>query len=113
MVPKRPVMDAPTRDGDLVAHGRYLLIKTLGRGTFGDVYLAESQQPGTTAGQKEVVIKILHAQWAQVPEVVERFRRESLVTQKIEHPHVAKVFEHSQLEDGVPFIAMEYLPGPS
>jgi serine/threonine-protein kinase len=90
-----------------------LLVRTLGRGTFGDVYLANSQNPAATAGQQEVVIKILHAQWAQVPEVVERFRRESLVTQKIEHPHVARVFEHSQLEDGVPFIAMEFLPGKS
>lgn len=106
-------MDTPARDGEFIANGRYRLVRTLGRGTFGDVYLADSQHPDKTSGQQQVVIKILHAQWAQVPEVVERFRRESLVTKKIEHPHVARVFEHSELEDGVPFISMEYLPGLS
>ncbi len=106
-------MDSPPRDGEVVALGRYQLIQTIGRGTFGDVYLASSQVPSTTGGHQQIVIKILHEKWAQVPEVVERFRRESMVTQKIEHPHVAHVFEHSQLEDGAPFIAMEYLPGRS
>ena len=106
-------MDSPARDGELIADGRYQLARTLGRGTFGDVYLATSRNPAATGGFQEVVIKILHAQWAQVPEVVERFRRESLITQKIEHPHVAHVFEHGMLEDGVPFIAMEFLQGRS
>lgn len=106
-------MDTPSRDGELVNQGRYRLLRMLGRGTFGDVYLATSQDPASTGGQQQVVIKILHEKWAEVPEVVERFRRESLVTQKIEHPHVARVFEHGQLEDQVPFIVMEYLPGKS
>lgn len=106
-------MQTPTRDGETIASGRYRLVRGLGRGTFGDVYLAEATDPRTPPVQQQVVVKILHAQWAQVPEVVERFRRESQVTQKIDHPNVARVFEHSQLEDGVPFIAMEYLPGRS
>lgn len=106
-------MNAPSREGESIAQGRYKLLRSLGRGTFGDVYLAESHSPALTGGQSQVVIKILHPQWAQVPEVVERFRRESQVTQKIEHPHVARVFEHAQLGDGVPYIVMEYLPGRS
>jgi len=103
----------PQRDGQIIANGRYRLLRPLGKGTFGDVYLAESLYPAFTGGEKEAVIKILHPQWAGVPEVLERFKRESQVTQKIEHPHVARIFEHSQLEDGVPFLAMEYLPGIS
>ena len=106
-------MNAPSREGETIAQGRYKLRQSLGHGTFGDVYLAESKTPAATAGQAQVVVKILHAQWAQVPEVVERFRRESQVTQKIEHPHIARVFEHAQLADGVPYIVMEYLPGRS
>jgi serine/threonine-protein kinase len=104
-------MENPSREGDVVAQGRYVLKQMLGRGTFGDVYLAESQQPALTGGQTRVVIKILHTQWASHPEVLERFRRESLVTQKIDHSNVARIFEHAALEDGVPFIAMEYLQG--
>ena len=106
-------MNAPSREGEVIAQGRYKLNRSLGRGTFGDVYLAESTDPSHTAGQTQVVVKVLHAQWAQVAEVVERFRRESLVTRKIEHPHVARIFEHAQLADGVPYIVMEYLPGRS
>jgi len=106
-------MSEAARIGETIGKGRFKLQKSLGRGTFGDVYLAESADPQVTAGQKEAVIKVLHAQWAKVPEVVERFRRESMVTQKIDHPHVAKVFLHGELDDGVPFIAMEYLPGKS
>src|SRR4051812_46264864 len=106
-------MIPPSREGETICQGRYKLQRSLGRGTFGDVYLAESMDPRVTAGVAQVVVKVLHAQWSQVPEVVERFRRESQVTQKIEHPHVARVFEHAQLDDGVPFIVMEYLPGRS
>ena len=106
-------MNTPSREGETIAQGRYKLSRSLGRGTFGDVYLAQSTNPAMTAGQAQVVVKVLHAQWAQVAEVVERFRRESQVTQKIEHPHVARIFEHAQLADGVPYIVMEYLPGRS
>ena len=106
-------MNTSSREGETICEGRYKLQRSLGRGTFGDVYLAESLDTRYTAGQTQVVVKVLHAQWAQVPEVVERFRRESQITQKIEHPHIARIFEHAQLPDGVPFIVMEYLPGHS
>lgn len=98
-----------------IGKGRFKLLRSFngGAGPFGDVYSRGLQDPQVTAGRREAVIKVLHAQWAKVPEVVERFRRESLVTQKIDHPHVARVFLHGELDDGVPFIAMEYLPGKS
>jgi serine/threonine-protein kinase len=104
-------MLAPQRAGQSVARGRYRLVRQIGRGSFGDVYLAE--QTAVVGEAQPAVLKILHTQWAQVSQVVERFRRESEVTRRIEHPHVARIFESGALEDGVPFIAMEYLPGPS
>ena len=105
---------AASRTGQVVAAGRYRLQQQIGRGSFGDVYLAERISGAPIPGYSgPVVLKILHPQWAQVEQVVERFRRESLITTKIEHPHVARVFEFGQLDDGVPFIAMEYLPGRS
>jgi serine/threonine-protein kinase len=105
------MVQSETRIGQTVAGGRYRLVRQIGRGSFGDVFLADQLRP-ELAGQP-AVLKVLHAQWAEVPQVLERFRRESQVTAKIDHPHVARVFEHGLLEDGVPFIAMEYLPGRS
>lgn len=110
-------MSPPSREGEL-ALGRYRLTRCIGRGTFGEVYVAESLQAQATSGQRDVVLKILHTQWARVPEVVERFRREAAVTRRIvsgpqRHPHIAEIYEYGQLEDGVPFIAMEHLPGRS
>ncbi|MFO0574671.1 MAG: serine/threonine-protein kinase [Polyangia bacterium] len=110
-------MTLPSREGEL-ALGRYKLARRIGRGTFGEVYVAESLQPQATGGRREVVLKVLHTQWAKVAEVVERFRREAVVTRRIaagprHHPHIAEVYEYAQLDDGVPFIAMEYLPGRS
>ncbi|MCS6913290.1 MAG: serine/threonine-protein kinase [Myxococcales bacterium] len=96
--------------GQTVAAGRYRIVSRLGQGTFGEVYLADRLLGGHGVGG-QAVLKVLHPQWIQVPQVVERFRRESEIGQRIDHPHVARVFEYGQLEGGVPFIAMEYLQG--
>jgi serine/threonine-protein kinase len=92
------------RTGQVIA-GRYRVERQLGRGAFGLVWLA---QRGDGAS---VVLKVLHPQWARVPTVVERFRREGLVTNMINHPHVAQIYEQGTIEDGTPYIALEYLPG--
>jgi serine/threonine protein kinase len=117
VLPFENLMSLPSREGEL-ALGRYRLTRRIGRGTFGEVYVAESLNVQATSGQREVVLKVLHSQWARVPEVVERFRREAAVTRRIvsgpqRHPHIAEIYEYGQLDDGVPFIAMEHLPGHS
>lgn len=93
------------RTGQTVG-GTYRIERQLGRGAFGIVWLSRRVSDG-----KPVVLKVLHQQWARVPTVVERFRREGQVAGKINHPNVAQVYGYSATDDGVPFIAMEYLPG--
>ncbi len=105
------MVQGASRAGQIVAGGRYRLVRQIGRGSFGDVYLAEQLHPGQPLAGQPAGLKVLHPQWSQVDQVLERFRRESQVTTKVEHPHVARIFEHGELEDGVPYIAMEYLPG--
>ena len=92
-------MSEAARIGEMIGKGRFKLLKSLGRGTFGDVYLAESLDPQATAGRREAVIKVLHTQWAKVPEVVERFRREARICQKLRHPGIVSVTDHG-VEDG-------------
>ena len=92
------------RTGQVI--GGYRVERQLGRGAFGVVWLAARVSDG-----KSVVLKILHQQWAKVPTVVERFRREGQVAGKIMHPHVAQVYAYATTDEGVPYIALEYLPG--
>ena len=93
------------RSGQIIGE-TYRVERQLGRGAFGIVWLCHLVSDG-----KPVVLKVLHQQWARVPTVVERFRREGQVAGKINHPNVAQVYGFSTTDDGVPFIALEYLPG--
>jgi serine/threonine-protein kinase len=93
--------------GDRVAD-RYLVVRRIGAGGVGEVH--EAQGP---SGER-VAIKCLHAQWARVPEVVERFAREAVVLAKLRSIHVARILDVGNLDaehDELPFIAMEYLEG--
>ncbi len=93
--------------GDLVA-GRYLVVRRIGAGGVGEVHEAR------TASGERVAIKCLHAQWARVPEVVERFVREAVVLAKLRSAHIARILDVGNLDeehDELPFIAMEYLEG--
>jgi serine/threonine-protein kinase len=93
--------------GDRVAD-RYLVVRRIGAGGVGEVH--EAQGP---SGER-VAIKCLHAQWARVPEVVERFVREAVVLAKLRSVHVARILDVGNLDaehDELPFIAMEYLEG--
>jgi len=100
---------APRRlgPGDRVAD-QYLVLRRIGAGGVGEVH--EAQGP---SGER-VAIKCLHAQWARVPEVVERFAREAVVLAKLRSIHVARILDVGNLDaehDELPFIAMEYLEG--
>ncbi|MCA8942832.1 MAG: protein kinase, partial [Planctomycetes bacterium] len=85
--------------------GKYVLLKELGRGAQGIVYLAEDQQL-----HRKVALKMLTAAGVQSDEIRERFVREAEVASKLEHPGICGVHEMGEVE-GVPFIAMQYIVG--
>src|SRR5690606_36641701 len=58
-----------------------------------------------------VAIKVLHKQYAKVPEAKERFMREGYVANKVDHPAVVTVLDDDELDDGTPFLVMELLEG--
>ena len=110
---ENPTLDSPNNPGPaptIVAGrtlaGRYQLARQLGEGAFGQVWLARD-----LTAQGDVVVKVLHSNWARVPEVVERFRREAQASQRIVHGSACKVFEFAVTEDRLFFITMEYLDG--
>ena len=85
--------------------GKYKLLKLLGRGGMGEVWLAEHLK---LHGQ--VAIKILAAEVAQDPEMVERFLREARAAFSIYHPNIIRIHDVGSL-DQLHYFAMDYVPG--
>jgi eukaryotic-like serine/threonine-protein kinase len=91
--------------GTVVA-GRYRVIKPLGEGGMGVVYLAEH-----IAIEKRVALKVLRAEYAHKGEIVTRFQQEAISASRIKHPNVLDVFDFGQLDNGCFYLAMEFLEG--
>ncbi len=58
----------------------------------------------------KVLLKVIHPQWAQDDELVERFEREGQTIASIDHPNVVKVLEFGKV-DAIPFMALEWVEG--
>lgn len=77
----------------------------LGEGPLSEVYRAVDTKLGRT-----VALKILRQHAEIDPQADQRFHREAKHTSKLEHPHIATIFEYDRFE-GTSYIAMEYLEG--
>ncbi|UCD76562.1 MAG: protein kinase [Phycisphaerales bacterium] len=84
----------------------YELLRKLGEGGFGEVYLAEQSEPV----RRQVAMKILKL-GMDSRQIVARFEAERQAMALMEHPHIAKVFDAGTCERGRPYFAMEYVPG--
>ena len=85
----------------------YRVITVLGRGGMGTVYLAEKDQAGV---RRKVAVKVLRS-GLEDAEARARFRVEQQILARLEHPHIARLYEAGHTVDGRPFLAMEYVPG--
>jgi serine/threonine-protein kinase len=84
--------------------GSYRLIKPLGKGGMGAVYMGEHPAIGS-----KVAVKFLHAQYAKVHEVVTRFFNEAKAVNLIKHDNIVQVIDYMYLDDEMPCFVMEYL----
>ncbi|PRQ01238.1 serine/threonine-protein kinase [Enhygromyxa salina] len=85
---------------------RYRIIRHLGSGGMGNVYLAEQ-----TAIGKLVAVKTLSVELSRRKVLRERFLREARSASQIRHVNVVDITDYGSTEEGAPFIAMEYLEG--
>jgi serine/threonine protein kinase len=85
--------------------GHYRIIRRIGAGGMGEVYLA-----GDARLERRVAVKILPTELAQNPDRMGRFIREAKAASTLNHPHIAHIYEIGD-SDGVNFIAMEYVDG--
>lgn len=85
--------------------GRYRIIKRLGQGGMGSVYLAYDSQL-----DRKVALKVPHFQPDDGPEVHERFYREAKAAATLQHPNVCPVYDVGQIE-GVHYLTMAFIEG--
>ncbi|MBI4568441.1 MAG: protein kinase, partial [Planctomycetes bacterium] len=103
MAPPRAARDANGLVGQ--ALGQYQVIRELGHGAMGVVYLAE--QVGL---DRKVALKVLPQALALNKKTLERFRREAAAAAKLQHPNVVPVFGVGEAE-GLHYFAMEFVEG--
>lgn len=81
--------------------------RLIAEGGFGAVYLARQHDLA-----RSVALKVLHPDLLTEQVQVTRFLNEARITSRLVHPHIVVLIDHG-LEDGVPWIAYEYVPGES
>jgi serine/threonine protein kinase/tetratricopeptide (TPR) repeat protein len=87
--------------------GPYRLIRTIGHGGMGTVYLGVRDDD---AFQKRVAIKVLK-RGTDTDAVVSRFRHERQILASLDHPYIAGLLDGGTTPDGLPYFAMEYVEG--
>ncbi len=90
---------------DLDQISRYRIVRKLGAGGMGAVYLALD-----TGLEREVALKVLTPELASEPDRLNRFVQEAKLASSLSHPNVAYIYEIGEAS-GVWFIAMEYVEG--
>jgi serine/threonine protein kinase len=87
--------------------GPYRLLKEIGRGGMGSVYLGERDDE---LYHKRVAIKVVK-RGMDTTEVLARFRHERQILAGLEHPYIARLIDGGTTPDGRPFLVMEYVEG--
>ena len=86
--------------------GRYTIVKKLGEGGMGAVYLAIHN-----VLEKQVALKVLHGEFARKQDLVERFMQEAKSASRIRHENVIDISDFGATPEGLVFFAMELLKG--
>jgi eukaryotic-like serine/threonine-protein kinase len=87
--------------------GPYRIVRLLGRGGMGSVWLAE-RSDGLFA--RQVALKLVNAS-VTGPSLSERFARERSILATLNHPYIARLFDAGVAEDGQQYLAIEYVEG--
>jgi serine/threonine-protein kinase len=91
--------------GQVVAD-RYHIIKKLGEGGMGQVYLGEHVKMG-----RRSAIKVMNPSMVHDPDAVARFNREAANASRITHPNVCAIYDFGETPEGLIYLAMEYIEG--
>ncbi|HEX5691758.1 MAG TPA: serine/threonine-protein kinase, partial [Roseiflexaceae bacterium] len=99
----------PLEEDSLIGQriGAYQLVRELGRGGMGVVYLAERAD---NEFRKQAAVKLIK-RGMDSDFILRRFRRERQILASLDHPHIARLLDGGTTEDGLPYFVMEYIAG--
>jgi tRNA A-37 threonylcarbamoyl transferase component Bud32 len=109
VLPKRLRIPPPVRGITLkkaALLGNYRIVEKIASGGMATIYQATHIKTGGAA-----VLKVPYDQFQNDHRFIERFRREAELGQKLLHENIIRIYEYGQSQDGLSYIAMEYLPG--
>lgn len=94
-------------EGSIIAD-RYHILRKLGEGGMGQVYLAEHIKMG-----RKSAIKVMNPSMSQDPDAIGRFNREAANASRITNDNVAAIYDFGETPEGLIYLAMEYVEGES
>ena len=94
------------KEGDVIDR-HFTLLRRLGEGGFGVVWLARQSAPV----ERDVALKLLRGAGVGMASVAARFDAERQTLARMDHPNIARVFDAGTTEAGVPYFVMEYFDG--
>lgn len=94
--------------GQTAGAGRFTLLKLLGRGGMGEVWLAHDGRLN-----EQAALKFLPPEIHQDAAALDELQRETLKSRKLSHPHIVRIHDLHHAEGEAPFISMEYVDGPN
>lgn len=96
------------KPGAQVGSNRFVLLKELGRGGMGVVWLAQDERL-----REPVALKFLPPEIRVDPVALDDLRRETSRSRKLSHPHIIRIHDLHEETGGLAFIAMEFVDGPT
>jgi serine/threonine protein kinase len=104
-VAKVPAGQAPLPEEIPTTLGGYKVLKELGRGGMGAVYLARQLSLG-----RDVALKVMASRWARDPTHLARFTREAYAAAQLVHHNIVQIYDFGA-DQGVNYFSMEYVDG--
>lgn len=86
--------------------GSYRILRKLGSGGMGEVYLAEHHLL-----KRRCALKLIRAEKSENAQALKRFESEVKATAKLSHPNTVEIYDYGHTQDGTFYYVMEYLPG--
>ena len=86
--------------------GRYVILRSLGQGGFGEVFLALDDDL-----DRPVAIKVPHPERISHPEDIEAYLNEARILASLDHPHIVPVHDVGRTDDGLCFVVSKFIEG--